>query len=294
VAAEAECASDLGITAAQRLFDEGVCTPGEIDFLLFCTQSPDYFLPTTACTMQARLGLSTACGALDFNLGCSGYVYGLALAKGLIETRQATSLLLVTAETYSKFIHPRDRSVRTIFSDGAAATLITAIEGDEDLVGPFVFGTDGSGARELIVPAGGMRLPTDRADECTRVLDSGETVNGRFLYMDGAEIFNFTLGAVPAVVGRLLHKSGRQAEQVDMYVFHQANRFMLERLQKKLRIPAERFCINMEGYGNTVSSTVPMALELLLREGRIGPGSAVMLVGFGVGLSWAACMATLV
>ena len=122
IASGSECSSDLGIAAAKKLFDSGAVSPSEIDFLLFCTQSPDYFLPTTACMMQAALGIPKTAGALDFNLGCSGFVYGLGLAKGLIETGQAKSILLITAETYSKFIHPRDRSVRTIFGDAAAAT----------------------------------------------------------------------------------------------------------------------------------------------------------------------------
>ena len=159
VAAEDECASDLGVEAARRLFASGACTASDVDFLLFCTQSPDYFLPTTSCLMQERLGLRTDCGALDFNQGCSGYVYGLALAKGLVESGAARNVLLVTAETYSKFINPHDRGVRTIFGDGAAATLVAGVESDEELLGPFVFGTDGRGACNLIVPSGGARRP---------------------------------------------------------------------------------------------------------------------------------------
>ena len=141
-----ECASDLGLIAAQKIFTAGDCVPEDIDFLLFCTQAPDYFLPATACILQDRLGLRTTCGALDFNLGCSGFVYGLAVAKTLIETGYANHVLLITAETYSKFIHPQDRSVRIIFGDGAAATLISVSPSDDNLLGPFVFGTDGRGA----------------------------------------------------------------------------------------------------------------------------------------------------
>src|SRR5215813_15226835 len=122
VAGADECASDLGVSAAKRLFDEGVCAPDEIDFLIFCTQTPDYFTPTTACLLQDRLGLRTSCGAVDINQGCSGYVYGLALAKSLVEARISESVLLVTADTYMKFINRRDRSLLTLFGDGAAAT----------------------------------------------------------------------------------------------------------------------------------------------------------------------------
>jgi len=276
-----ECASDLGLAAARRLFEEGVCHPDEIDFLLFCTQSPDYFLPTTACLMQTKLGLRTDCGALDYNLGCSGYVYGLALAKGLIETGQAHSVLLVVAETYSKYIRPEDRSVRTIFGDGAAATLISAMERPLEHIGPFVFGTDGTGARHLMVEVGGHRC---------RVGGQGSAADPEaspFLHMDGPEIFNFTLESVPVVVEQLLAKSGLSMDEVALFVFHQANRFMLEALRRKIRIPAERFLINLESYGNTVSATIPMALELALREGQVAAGAPVLLVGFGVGYSWA-------
>ena len=184
IAADGECSSDLAAEAARALFARGACRPEDVDFLLLCTQSPDYFLPTTACLLQDRLGIPTSAGALDFNLGCSGYVYGLGLAKGLIETGQARRVLLITAETYSKFLDPADKGVRTIFGDGAAATLVAADDDDEPAIGPFVYGTDGRGAEKLIVRAGGMRRPRggDAAD---------------FLVMDGPEIFAFTIAAVP-------------------------------------------------------------------------------------------------
>src|SRR3974390_2465738 len=143
VVAADECSSDLAFAAAQELFQSGACRPEQMDFVLLCTQSPDYFLPTTACLLQDRLGIPTTAGALDFNLGCSGYVYGLGLAEGLISTGQASSVLLITAETYSKFIHPKDKSVRTIFGDAAAVTLLKAADSQTPSLGPFVYGTDG-------------------------------------------------------------------------------------------------------------------------------------------------------
>lgn len=293
VASAEQCASDLGVAAAQALFAEGLCEPSEIDFLLFCTQSPDYFLPTTACLVQERLGLRTDCGALDFNQGCSGFVYGLALAKSLIESLGLRTVLLITAETYSKFIHPRDRSARTIFGDGAAATLIGAAESDHPLLGPFVFGTDGRGALNLMVPAGGMRQPA--SEQTARVTnDSGgneRSLNN--LYMNGPEIFNFTLKTVPVAVDALLSRAGLERDEVDYYVLHQANRFMLERLRDKMKIDPDRFSLELEDCGNTVSSTIPIALARAQNQGRIDEGSQVMCVGFGVGYSWAAGMVTL-
>jgi 3-oxoacyl-[acyl-carrier-protein] synthase-3 len=276
VAAREECSSDLGIRAATRLFEFGVCRPEDIDFLLLCTQSPDYFLPATACVMQERLGLRTCSGALDFNQGCSGFVYGLSLAKGLIETNAARNVLLITAETYSKFIDPKDASTLVLFGDGAAATLISATDNSEDLIGPVVFGTDGRGAKNLIVRSGGMRC--------------GRETGSRHLYMNGPEIFNFTLNTIPPLVSELLRKAGITTDEVDYFVFHQANRFMLEHLRQKIGVPAGKFCINLDSYGNTVSSTIPMALEIAMAQQQIRSGDRVMLVGFGVGYSWAASM----
>lgn len=290
IAAAAECSSDLGVAAAERLFNRGVCSPAAIDFLVFCSQSPDYYLPTSACLMQARLGLPTNCGAIDFNQGCSGFVYGLALAKGLVETGLAASVLLITAETYSKFINPRDRSARTIFGDGAAATLIESVEGDADLIGPFVFGSDGRGANNLIVPVGGQRRPPGPTTAVESEDEGGNWRSAQNLYMNGPEIFNFTLQCVPPTVAQLLNNSGLPLEQIDYFVFHQANKFMLEHLRAKLRIPPEKFCVNMELVGNTVSSTIPIALEAARQQDKIHPGDRVMLVGFGVGYSWAAAI----
>ena len=291
IAGEDECSSDLAVAAAQKLFASGVCAPRDIDYVLLCTQSPDYFLPTTACLIQDRLGIPTSAGALDFNLGCSGFVYGLGLAQGLIESGQATNVLLLTAETYSKFIHPRDRSVRTIFGDAAAATLLSAVEADGPLIGPFVFGTDGRGANNLIVPTGGLRRA--RTAETAREItdDSGSVRTQDHLFMDGAEIFNFTLKAVPQSVCQLLERSRKTLEEIDLFVFHQANRYMLEHLRRKIKVPQDKFCVAMSHCGNTVSSTIPIALKHAQLEGRLKPGDLTMLVGFGVGYSWAAGLA---
>src|SRR2546426_11213043 len=223
IAAAQECASDLGVAAAQRLFEGGTCDPGAIDFLIFCTQSPDYFLPATACTVQARLGLPTSCGAVDINQGCSGFVYGLALAKSLVEAGTASCVLLVTADTYSKFLHPRDRSVRTIFGDGAAATLVVRSHASEELIGPFVLGTDGRGACQLIVPVGGLRERPSSETAVTSAAGGGNWRSDQNLFMNGAEIFNFTLSTVPLAVQQLLEKANGGLHRVDYFVFHQAN-----------------------------------------------------------------------
>lgn len=291
ISAADECASDLAVRAAEKLFASGACRPADIDYLLLCTQSPDYLLPTTACLLQERLGLSTAIGALDFNLGCSGFVYGLGLAKGLIETGQARNVLLITAETYSKFIHPQDMNVRTLFGDAAAATLVQGTEATGGAVpapiGPFVYGTDGRGAPNLIVQQGGVRRipPVIPAEESP---SNGSGPSN--LFMNGPEIFSFTLRAVPAAVNALLDRAQLRPDEIDLYVFHQANAYMLEHLRAKMKIPPEKFQVAMGHCGNTVSSTIPIALQHAQADGRLRTGDRVLLVGFGVGYSWGATL----
>ncbi|HYR76925.1 MAG TPA: ketoacyl-ACP synthase III [Pyrinomonadaceae bacterium] len=294
IAAADECASDLGVAAAKRLFASGVCAPEQIDFLIFCTQSPDYFTPTTACMMQDRLGLQTSCGAIDLNQGCSGYVYGLALAKSLVEAKTARNVLLVTADTYTKLINRRDRSLRTLFGDGATASLIGAVEAPSELIGPFVLGTDGRGAQRIIVKAGGLRCPPTPETAIEKEDESGNWRSDQNLYMDGASVFGFALKTVPRVMDQLLDKCGLTMENIDFVIPHQANRFMLERLRARMKIPAEKFWIDMEQSGNTVSSTIPIALESARLQGRVKTGDRLALIAFGVGYSWAAAMVEIV
>lgn len=287
VSCEDEFSSDMAVKAAEQLFLEHNIDRSDIDFLLFCTQSPDYLLPTTACILQDRLRLNTTAGALDFNLGCSGFVYGLSLAKGLIAGGMAKNILLITSETYTKFINPKDKSNRTIFGDAAAATLITAEDGFCS-IGDFVFGTDGKGAENLIVKQGGMRFPVsnDNVDVCD---EYGNIKNDKNLFMDGAAIFNFTIESVPKLTQAILEKSKLNMEQVDLFVFHQANKYMLNHLRKKIGIPEEKFLIAMEHCGNTVSSTIPIALYEAQKQKKLVDSKNLILAGFGVGYSWAAC-----
>ncbi len=289
ISAQGETSVDLAEAAARKLFAAGV-DPASIDYLLFCTQTPDHILPTSACILQDRLGLRTGIGALDFNLGCSGFVYGLSLAKGLIETGQARRVLLLTADTYSKLIHAGDKSVRTLFGDGAAATLIAASDVGEAQIGPFVFGTDGGGAQNLVVPSGGFRTPRTEGTAVEQRDASGNVRSADNIYMNGPAIMAFTLREVPAAIAALSEMTGLTLDDYDTVVFHQANGFMLERLRAKLGIAPERFAVRLEDCGNTVSSTIPIALEPLIG----GPRSLrALLVGFGVGYSWAACSAVL-
>ncbi len=276
-----ECASDLGVKAAERLFAQHQVNPKTVDFLLLCTQTPDYVLPTTACLVQDRLGLATSIGALDFNLGCSGFVYGLSLADGLIRSDAARRVLLITAETYSKYIDPSDRSLRTIFGDGAAATLIEAA--DTPSLGSFVFGTDGRGADTLIVTEGGARPKADAVQPRKRKRWPSS------LYMDGPELVKFTLEVVPPMVEKVLAGAKWTRADVDLYLVHQATTFILKHLRERMRLGPEETPEALESYGNTVSSTIPILIHDLRLSGRLRPGKRTLLVGFGVGLSWAGC-----
>lgn len=223
VADENETAGDLAEKAARKLFEEHNIDPKSIDFLLLCTQSSDHFLPSTACILQDRLGIPTTAGAFDYNLGCSGCIYGMAVAKGLIAGGIAKNVLLLTAETYNKYLHPSDKSNRSIFGDAAAACLIST-EGIAE-IGEMSLGTDGSGAKHLIVETGAARHKAATGKQTTD--DDGHIRRDDYLYMDGSAIFNFTLDAVPAMMKDILAKNEMVKENIDYYVFHQANKFML-------------------------------------------------------------------
>jgi 3-oxoacyl-[acyl-carrier-protein] synthase-3 len=280
IAAENETAADMGVKAAKKLFEENDIDKSKIDFLLFCTQSPDYFLPTSACIMQNRLDLPTSCGALDFNLGCSGYIYGLSLAKGLIAGNVAKNVLLVTAETYTKHLHPKDKGNRTIFGDAAAATLIST-DGFAE-IGEFVLGTDGQGAENLIVKTGAMRCKSSKKD---LVFDENNNPKSSdYLFMEGGEIFNFTSEAIPVLVEKVLRKNCLTKEEISLFVFHQANKYMMNYLRKLIDIEKDKFYICLENTGNTVSSTVPIALHKAEKERKLKGN--ILLAGFGVSYSW--------
>ncbi len=286
ISAQNETAGDMAIEAAKKLFVDNRIDPSSIDFVILCTQSPDYFLPSTACIIQNKLGIPTSAGAFDFNLGCSGYEYGLALSKGLIVGGMAQNILLLTAETYNKYIHPSDHGNRSIFGDGAAATLVST-EGKYK-IGEFVFGTDGSRADKLIVSTGCARHPEKTGEVGT---DEGGYVNAPdYLYMDGSGIFNFTLETVPDMVKQLLEKNKVQQGQVDEFIFHQANKFMLSTIRKICQLDKDKFYMDMENTGNTVSSTIPIALKDYMDKG--GDAKTIMLAGFGVGLSWSGTIIT--
>jgi len=289
IAAADETAADLGYRAAVRLLDQQLVPRNEIDCLMVGSQTPDHWLPADACLLQHRLGLGKHINSFDFRLGCSGFVCGLQLAKALVETGGVRNVMLITTDTYSKLVHPRDRTVRALFGDGAAATLIGAAGESAGRIGEFVFGTDGSGGKCLTVPGGGFRLPRSESTAVERTDEQGSVRSQDHLFMDGQAIFSFALNVVPRAITELLRKAGLRAEQVDWWIYHQANRFMLENLALCSRIPGDKMVYSLETAGNTVSASIPLAIESYVEAGKIRAGQSLVLAGFGVGLSWAVC-----
>ena len=276
IASSDQTASDLAYIAAEQLLCDTQIR-NQIDLLILVTQSPDYLLPTSACILQDRLRLSQNCMAFDINLGCSGFVSALSVAGGLIESGVVNTGLILCADTYSKYIDKHDRACRPIFSDGAAAILVerTAIES----IGPFDFGTDGSGFAHLIVRRGGARDPDKASDHPHPILE-----------MHGSDVFVFTMRVVPACIVKLLARAGLNIDQVDLFIFHQASRLVIENLIRLMSLDEKKVFVNHEFIGNTVSATIPIALKDAVANGRLTTGQTVVLVGFGVGLSWSAVL----
>ena len=282
IADKEETAGDMAFQAAEKLFSEHQINRNDIDFVFLCTQSPDYFLPSTSCVLQNKLGLRTNIGAFDFNLGCSGYIYGLAVSKGLIVAGIAKNVLLLTSETYTKYLHPLDKGNQTIFGDAATATLISTKGWGE--IGEFVLGTDGAGANDLIIKSRATRHPLPYND--MYLDEGGNPVSSDHLYMNGGEIFTFTIEKVPALINETLSKNQLAHSDIDLYVLHQANKYILDFLRKKMTIPIEKYYLDIEKVGNTVSSTIPIALYHSMNS--IFKSNNILLAGFGVGLSWGA------
>ncbi|UQA75585.1 ketoacyl-ACP synthase III [Sphingobacterium siyangense] len=271
VADSKEGVADMAVAAIRNLQLETGIDLSQIDYFLLCTQSPDYQIPTTACIVQHRVGLSNNCGAIDINQGCSGYIYGLSLASALVSSGIANNVLLVTADVYSKHIHNSDKGNMSLFGDAATASLISS-DGKYE-IGKFSLGTDGSGYDKLIIKNSGL---------FSKSLNQDDPEN--FLFMDGAGVFDFTAKRIPQLIEENLVLNGLAKDDINLFVFHQANTFMLNFLRNRIKIEKNRFLINMENYGNTVSSSIPLAFK----DSFDGENRNVMMVGFGVGLSWGA------
>jgi len=273
ISSPGETAVDLAFTAAKKLIESSAESDG-IDLLILVTQSPDYVLPTSACILQDRLGLPKNCMAFDINLGCSGFIYALSIAGSLIESGVATKGIILCADTYTKYIGKNDRTCRPLFSDGASATLVESSE--VDCIGPFELGTDGSGYDRLIVKHSGARVE-----------EQSETAS---LVMYGSDVFLFTMRVVPTCIKNLLKNAELKLENIDLFIFHQASKLVIENLIRTMSLDKNKVFTNFENIGNTVSASIPIAIKDADTQGRLKEGDNVMLVGFGVGLYWGATL----
>lgn len=282
VVSDGQTALDLAVEACNKLFEK--YDKANIDFLVLCTQTPEYYLPASSCILQDRLQLSNSIGALDINLGCSGYVYGLGVSKSMIDSGMAQNVLFVTMEAITKFIHPGDKANLILFGDAASATVVSGSSTEK--IHKFVFGTDGSGYKSIIVENGGCKNRID--PNAPEIIENGNVTTYNNVSLNGMEVFNFTIDRVPGLINDCLQKNQFTLEDIDMFIFHQANKYMLDFLRRKIKIPEDKFYLDMRVSGNTSSNTIPIALTECLNNKTLQKGSKVLIAGFGVGLSWGA------
>lgn len=284
-----ETGLSMAVRAVKKLLRSFDSEKYQIDFIIHCTQSPEYMLPTSACILQDKCGLSENIGALDVNLGCSGYTYGLLLAKSLIESKNATNVILVTSDTYTKYINEKDLINRLIFGDAATASLISA--NGPNMIEEFIYGTSGAGWDKLIVKNNFFNVRKEPNVE--KKYGQGNIYTDDNLYMDGPAIFDFTMNNIPPLIERVLKKNKLKPEEVDKFIPHQANKFLLKSITNFSQLDISKLYINLSEYGNTVSSTIPIALKEYSQSDFKGPNERILIAGFGVGLSWCAGLLTL-
>ena len=289
IAAAGETALDLGERACRDLDARGLLKPAEIDAVIFCTETPDHPIPPNACVLHDRLGLNTAVSAFDITLACSGFTYGLMIARSMILSEAASRVLLVTADTYSSLIHEGDRATRALFGDGGAATII-ARDVPQMQILDIQTGTAGVHHGRFIVRAGGARTPRSEETRAEYVDRSGNRKSHENIEMDGFGVLSFFNTTIPVAVRALLDKHHMTTDDVDLYVFHQASMVALEGVRRGLGIPADKFVIDLAETGNLVSASIPVALSRAQQRHRLAPGQRIVVCGFGVGLSWATAL----
>lgn len=289
IAAEGETALDFAIRACDHLETQGELRKDEIDALIFCTQSPDYIMPPNSCILHGRLGLPSQVMAFDITLACSGYIYGLQLADSLIRSGSARSVLLATADTYSRYIHPGDRATRCLFGDGGAVSVLSAASGGRG-IRDIRCGTAGRHHEKFIIPAGGSRTARTNDTACAKVDRSGNVRSAEHIRMDGIGVLSFFNATVPCAVKEILAGNNLSLSDVDLFVFHQASQIVLDTLRGALQIPQEKMVYDLAEVGNLVSASIPVALKRAFDSGRAQPGQLALLCGFGVGLSWGSAL----
>ncbi len=289
VASPSQYASDLALTAAERLLSFLDFDRSSIDLLIFVSQTPDYRIPTTAAVLHGKLGLGENCATFDVNQACSAYPYTLGIAQSMIANGLARNALVLNADTLTRLIHPRDRSLIVLHGDAAAATILGACNEDFGLEG-FTLGTAGSGAKHLLVPAGGSRMPCGPDTRIERTDGSGCVRSDENLVMDGPAVFHFSVYKVPEVIRATLDEFQLTVDDIDTVILHQANKTMVDLIYRSLRIPPEKRFYCLENMGNSSGPSTPVALAEAWRQGRIRPGSRTLICSFGAGLTWGVAM----
>ena len=286
VSPESETALDMAETATRKLMDLVGVNENQIDSLIFCTQTPDYILPPNSAVLHGRLNMPSNVMAFDITHACSGFTYGLGLARSLVMSKAAERVLLINADTYTRLLHEDDRSTRGIFGDGGAATLVSAISPIMSIIDSS-FGTSGKNHEKFIVRSGGHRNPKLASQDLSAdTFGNSGFRNPSFIDMDGMGVLSFFNNVVPKAVVDLLEKNGLDADDVDHFVFHQASALALSGLQRGMRIPPEKVVNKMKDTGNLVSASIPVALAKGIDNREFKSGDLIVLAGFGVGLSW--------
>lgn len=280
-----ETAFDLSIKAVEKIFFNNTIQKDEIDGIIFCTQSPDYIMPSNAFLIHKHFDFGRHVWAFDYNLACSGYVYGLAIARGMIETGMGKNILLITADTYSKYINTEDRSTSVLFGDGAAATIISKATDDDGVI-DIVLSASGEVFDSFYIPAGGCRIPKSLETKTASEDQSGNIRTMEDIHMNGFAVWKFISRTVPEQIKALLDKNQYTVDTIDLFLFHQASKLTLDSLVKSLKINPNKVYMNLGEVGNTVSASIPIALKFAERDGMLKRGDTVLISGFGVGLSW--------
>ena len=287
IAGKNETAYDLSIKACDKLFQTN--DKNNIDGIIYCTQSPDYIMPSNSFLMHKHFGLKDEIFAYDFNHACTGYIYCLAMANAFVKAGMAREILLVNADTYSKYINPKDRSTRVLFGDGAAATIVKKSGRKRGII-DIDLGSSGSGYNKFWIPAGGLRLPKSDSTSVEMEDDRGNIRTQNDIEMDGFGVWSFINSVVPKQVDRLLKRNNVTKADIDQYIFHQASLMTLESIMRLMKLNEEQVFINIHNIGNTVSASIPIALKNAIDQDKVNNGSTVILSGFGVGLSYGAIL----
>jgi 3-oxoacyl-[acyl-carrier-protein] synthase-3 len=287
IAGKKDTAYDLSIKACDKLFH--TYDKNNIDGIIYCTQSPDYIMPSNSFLLHKYFGLKDEIFAYDFNHACTGYIYCLAMANAFIKAGMAREILLVNADTYSKYINPKDRSTRVLFGDGAAATIVKESGSKRGII-DIDLSSSGSGYNKFWIPAGGLRLPKSDSTSVEMEDDRGNIRTQNDIEMDGFGVWSFINSVAPKQVSRLLKRNNVEKTNIDQFIFHQASKMTLESIMRVMRLNEEQVFINIHNIGNTVSASIPIALKDAIDQSKIDIGSTLILSGFGVGLSYGAIL----